>query len=271
MSDTAGSRNGSREDASVDRLLLEAGLHDDGGLRPVLLELRALAAERPVPSDAVAALMRPAVTQTPAVTHTAVPTPAPSRAAATRHLAVAASPQSEPTVAPAEATGQLTTATDELAARRRAKRRITLTTLSVAVSLAAGGAVAVASDQGIRDSIGQVNHAVTSFVSTVGGGPAPAPVETPAPGPGQPAVPAVGPTGTADTVPVPAVPGSGSSQATQPAPAPSGSAPAVPLPDLPLPENVTPGMPGGPLNGEGQPPALPLPATPPVPLPGLHP
>lgn len=248
MSDTAGSRNGSREDASVDRLLLEAGLDDGGGLRPVLLELRALAAERPVPSDAVAALM--------------VPAPA-------RHLAaVPAVTGLMPQPGPA---AEAVPATDELAARRRAKRRITLTTLSVAVSLAAGGAVAVASDQGIRDSIGQVNHAVTSFVSTVGGGPAPAPVETPAPGPGQPAVPAVGPTGTADTVPVPAVPGSGYSQATQPAPAPSGSVPAMPLPDLPLPENVKPGMPGGPLNGEGQPPALPLPATPPVPLPGLHP
>ncbi|RAX45270.1 hypothetical protein DQ354_11025 [Arthrobacter sp. AQ5-06] len=275
MSDTAGSPNGSREDVSVDRLLLEAGLDDDGGLRRVLLELHALAAEQPVPSDAVAALMMPAVKQTS------------DQRAATRHLAVVpataavpgtavvpqfpetvASPRSEPVVAPA---GDPAVATDELAARRRARRRITLTTLSVAVSLATGGAVAVASDQGIRDSIGQVNQAVTSFVSTGGGRPAPAPVETPAPGPVQPGVPAVGPTGPAVTVPVPAAPGSGSGQATQHAPAPSGSAPAVPLPDLPLPENVTPGAPGGPLNGEGQPPALPLPPTPPVPLPGVHP
>lgn len=278
MSDTAGSRNGFRDDVSVDRLLLEAGLDDDAGLRPVLLELQALAAEQPAPSDAVAALMRPAVNQT------VIQADQPE---ATRHLAVVpattvmpattvvpqlpetvTSPQSEPAVAPAVATDELTVATDELAARRRARRRVTLTTLSVAVSLAAGGAVAVASDQGIRDSIGQVNHAVTSFVSAVGGGPAPAPVETPVPGPVQPGVPAVGPTGPAVTVPVPAAPGSGSSQATQHAPVPSGSVPALPLPDLSLPENVTP---GGPLNGEGQPPALPLPPTPPVPLPGIHP
>ena len=280
MSDTAGSRNGSRDDASVDRLLLEAGLDDDGGLRPVLLELQALAVEQPVPSAAVAALMMPAVTRT------AAPAPAPGRTAATRHLAVVPATVVPATVAPGTAvlpemdaaalapaveTGPLTPATDEVAARRRAKRRITLTTLSVAVSLAAGGAVAVASDQGIRDSIGQVNHAVTSFVSTVGGGSAPEPAETPVPGPGQPGVPAVGPTGPAATVPDPGAPASGSSEAVQPAPAPSGSAPAVPLPNLPLPENVTPGLPDGPLTGEGQPPALPLPSPPPVPLNGVQP
>ncbi len=259
MSDTAGSRNGSREDVSVDRLLLEAGFDDDAGLRPVLLELQALAAEQPTPSDAVAALMMPAVTQT------AVPTPVSNHAAATRYLAVV------PPRAVVPATDEPAAARDDLAARRRARRRVTLTTLSVAVSLAAGGAVAVASDQGIRDSIGHVNHAVTSFVSTVGGGPAPAPVETPVPEPVQPGAPALGPTGPANTAPVPAAPGPGSSQATQHAPAPSGSAPALPRPELSLPENVTPGVPSGPMNGEGQPPALPLPPTPPVPLPGIHP
>jgi hypothetical protein len=260
MSDTAGSRNGFREDVSVDRLLLDAGFDDDAGLRPVLLELQALAAEQPTPSDAVAALMMPAVTQT------AVPTPASNHAAATRHLAVV-----PPGADDAAATDEPAAARDDLAARRRARRRVTLTTLAVAVSLAAGGAVAVASDQGIRDSIGHVNHAVTSFVSTVGGRPAPAPVETPVPEQVQPSAPAVGPTRPAVTVPVPAAPGPGSSQATQHAPAPSGSVPALPRPDLSLPENVTPGVPGGPLNGEGQPPALPLPPTPPVPLPGIHP
>lgn len=279
MSDTAGSRNGSSDDASVDRLLLEAGLDDDGGLRPLLLKLQALAVEQPVPSDAVAALMMPAVKRT------AITAPALSRPVATRHLAVvpemgvvpaaAVIPElpetvavpdvDAPVVAPAATTGQLTVATDHLAARRRAKRRITLTSLSVAVSLAAGGAVAVASDQGIRDSIGQVNHAVTSFVSSVGGGPAPEPAETP--GPARPGLPAVGPTEPAVTEPVPDAPGPGSSQ---PAPAPSGTAPAVPLPNLPLPENVTPGMPGGPLNGEEQPPGLPLPVPASVPVPGVH-
>lgn len=277
MSDTAGSRNGSGDDASVDRLLLEAGLDEDGGLRPLLLKLQALALEQPVPSDAVAALMMP-------VTRTAITAPASCRAVATRHLAVvpkmggaaAVVPELPETVAvrevgapvvnPAATAGRLTAATDHLAARRRAKRRITLASLSVAVSLAAGGAVAVASDQGIRDSIGQVNHAVTSFVSSVGGGPAPEPAETPA----RPGVPAVGPTGPAVTEPVPDTPGSDSSQAAQPAPDPSGTAPAVPLPNLPLPGNVTPGIPDGPLNGEGQSPGLPLPVPASVPLPGVH-
>lgn len=44
---------------------------------------------------------------------------------------------------------------DELAAHRRAKRRIALTTFSVAFLLSAGGAVAAASEQGIRDSFAQ--------------------------------------------------------------------------------------------------------------------
>lgn len=266
MSDTAGSRNnGSRDDAAVDRLLLEAGLDDDVVLRSALQELRGLAGGQPEASAAVAALMMPAVNQ------------AANLAAATRHLAVvpetalvagtAAVPQSEPAVAPAAASAM---ATDELAARRRAKRRMTLTTLSVAVSLAAGSAVAVASDQGIRDSIG---HAVTSFVAGAGGGPSPAKVENPVPAPGQPAVPAAGPTEPTSTLPDPAAPGSGPTQAVpQNVPSPSGSAPAGPLSELPVAENV---VPGGPLDSDGQAPgqepSLPLPTVPPVPLPGVHP
>ncbi|MDQ0676743.1 hypothetical protein QFZ30_000125 [Arthrobacter pascens] len=231
MSDIAGSSNG----GAVEQLLLEAELDGDDGLRPVLLELRALATEQPEPSAAVAALMVPAA-----------------------HQQAAAGP-----VAGA--------ATDELAARRRAKRRITLTTLSVAVSLAAGGAVAAASDQGIRDSFG---HAVTSFVSTVGGGPVNQPAETPAPVPAQPGGSASVPAPTAPA-PAPSAPGADPAQGPQNLPSPATSQP-VHLPELPVPENLTPGVPGGPLNGappngEGQPPALPLPATPPVPLPSPAP
>lgn len=234
MSDIAGSRNG----GAVEQLLLEAELDGDGGLRPVLLELRALATEQPEPSAAVAALMIPAA-----------------------HKQAAAGPVAGP-------------ATDELAARRRAKRRITLTTLSVAVSLAAGGAVAAASDQGIRDSFGQLNQAVISFVSTVGGGPVNQPAETPAPVPGQPGESASVPAPTAPAAPAP-TPDAGPAQGPHnlPSPAPSGP---VQLPELPVPEDLTPGVPVAPLNGvppksEGHPPVLPLPETPQVPLPSPAP
>lgn len=249
MSDTAGFRtNGSRDGASVDQLLQEAGMDDDGTLRPMLLDLQALGAERPAPSDAVAALMVPATmvpaTLVPATLMSATLVPA--------------------TMVPA---GALPVPTDELAARRRAKRRVALTTLSVAVSLAAGGAVAVASDQGLRDSIGHVNQAVSSFVAQVGGRPVQTPVQTPVPaGPGAPATVPTAPSVThAPTAP----PASDARQNPQPTPSPSNPA-AVPLPDLRGPGSVTPdvpavpGVPGVPLNGEG----LPLPATPPVQLPG---
>jgi hypothetical protein len=229
MTDTAGSHN----DGTVDRLLREAGFDDDAVLQAALEGLRGLAAEQPQASAAVAALMAPPV-------------------------AGAAQPATVSSAAPI----------DELAARRRAKRRITLTTLSLAASLAAGGAVAVASDQGVRDSIGQLQHAVTSFVATVGGGPAPARPQTPAPAPAQPVTPAPLPAVAATTSPATAAGESGPGQAQH---TPDPTRPShVPLPDLPLPENVTPGIPGEPLNGEG-PPTLPLPATPPVPVPSIHP
>lgn len=239
MSDTAGFRtNGSRDGASVDQLLQEAGMDDDGTLRPMLLDLQALAAERPAPSDAVAALMVPAAMVPAAM----VP-------------------------ATLMSAGALPAPTDELAARRRARRRVALTTLSVAVSLAAGGAVAVASDQGLRDSIGHVNQAVSSFVAAVGGRPVQTPVQTPVPtGPGAPATVPTAPSVThAPTAP----PASDARQNPQPTPSPSNPA-AVPQPDLRGPGSVAPdvpavpGVPGVPLNGEG----LPLPATPPVQLPG---
>jgi hypothetical protein len=261
MSDIAGSSS----DGTVDRLLRDAGLDDDAVLRSALQDLRGLGASgQPEPSAAVAALMVPAATR-----HlTAVPAMAAGPDAIT---------QTQPTAAPAAVTtpddahGPATPrATGELAARRRAKRRITLTTLSVAVSLAAGGAVAVASDQGLRESIGHVNQAVNSLVATVGGGHAPA---TPAPAPAQPVSPATVPAAPAVTEPVPAAPGSNSSRAPAESAKPS-PAPAAPLPELPVPQNLTPDLPEVPdrlPNGQGQPPALPLPSTPPVPLPGGQP
>ena len=107
MSDTAGTRS----DAFVDQLLLEADMDDDGRLRPALLELRALADNPPAPSAEIAALMAPA--------------------RATLESAPTATLDEVPRI-------------DELAARRRAKRRLAVTTFSVALSLSAGGAVAAA-------------------------------------------------------------------------------------------------------------------------------
>lgn len=192
MGDTAGSRN----DGAIDQLLLEAGMDDDGQLRHALANLGALAAKTPEPSAEVAALM--------AGTSTAVlPDAGP---AATTVL---------PTGRPA----------DELAARRKARRRITLTTLSVAASLAAGGAVAAASDQGFRESFSQLNHAVTSFVT----GSTLAPtghdaVQVPAPLPAAPQPPA---TRHPDAVPAAPAPASAPAEAApSDVPAPPGNTPS---------------------------------------------
>ena len=252
MSDTVGSRN----DGTVDRLLREAGFGDDADLRPALLDLRGLAAGQPQASAAVAALMAP-------------PAEKVGRAEPAATTLLAAVPDAAVSPQPEAASPALVT--DELAARRRAKRRITLTTLSLAASLAAGGAVAVASDQGIRDSFGQLHHAVTSFVATAGGGHVPAPAQAPAPAPAQQGSPASVPAAPAtSTAPATAVPETGDSKGPKHEPTPTNPA-SVQLPELPVPENVTPGVPEGPLKGQDQPPTLPVPATPPVPVPSVHP
>jgi hypothetical protein len=177
MSDTAGTRS----DAFVDQLLLEAGMDDDGRLRPTLVELRALADTAPEPSAAIAALMAPAGTAGPAA-------PAP------------AAPEESPRV-------------DELAARRKVKRRIALTTLSVAVSLSAGGAVAAASDQGIRESLTQLNHTITAFVT--GAAPSPAGHQAELPAAPLPTAPAG--TAPAGTAPAGTAPGGPASVPADPA------------------------------------------------------
>lgn len=243
MSDTAGTRS----EGFVDQLLADAGMDDDSQLRPALLQLRALGDGVPEPSPAVAALLQRAGT-----------------AVAAENAAPAAD-----NAAPAMGTGQLPAPLDELAARRRAKRRAALTALALGVSLTAGGAVAAASDQGIRDSFTKLNHAVTLFVTGTG----PAAEPDPSPAPAQPAAPApAGPAGpgSVPTVPpvveapaaappsdVPAAPRDVPSQgghSSQPADVP-GSAP---MPSV-LPPEVTDKLP--------QRPQVPLPETPQLPLP----
>ncbi|WP_426764466.1 hypothetical protein ACP3TD_18645 [Pseudarthrobacter sp. 1G09] len=247
MSDTAGSRS----EGFVDQLLLEADVDDDGQLRPALLQLRALGAEVPEPSAAVAALLERA--RTAGSGETAAEPADPAEPAADSLAAVADAPH-----------GVSGPPGDELAARRRAKRRAALTALTLGVTLTAGGAVAAASDQGIRDSFAHLNHAVTSFVT--GSGPAgqrqapvpPAqPKEPAAPAPAAPVSPAGVP-----TAPVPA---------EAPAGAPASDAPAVPE-GVPSPP-ATPGKPAG-VPGPGSlPTAVPtgvtdrLPQRPQVPLP----
>ncbi|SDT61386.1 hypothetical protein SAMN04489743_3956 [Pseudarthrobacter equi] len=248
MSDTAGSRS----EGFVDQLLLEADLDDDGQLRPALLQLRALGAEVPEPSAAVAALLERA--RTAGSSETAAEAASPAEPAAADSPAAVAD-------APHGATGS---PGDELAGRRRAKGRAALTALTLGVTLTAGGAVAAASDQGIRDSFTHLNHAVTSFVT--GSGPAgqrQAPV--PPAHPGEPAAPA--PATPVSPAAVPTAP----AQAEARAGAPASDAPAVPE-GIPSPA-ATPGNPAG-VPGPGSlPTAVPtevtdrLPQRPQVPLP----
>ncbi|MET1086729.1 MAG: hypothetical protein ABWY04_06365 [Arthrobacter sp.] len=245
MSDT-----GSRRCGAVDQLLLEADLDRDSQLRPVLLELQGLGAVAPEPSAELLALMGGAP------------------GAGTGPVAEPAAPAAEPSPAPA----------DELAARRRAKRRIALTTLSVAVSLGAGGAVAAASDQGIRASFTHLNQAVASFIT---GSPA-APAGDQA---GLPAVPA--PTAPAGTVPAGTTPGDPASIPTNPAAATHPTAtstsdgqaaaetakgqrtsPGRPG-EVPASENLPGAVPGHLRDGPGMRPEVPVPSE--VPLPGTVP
>ncbi|WP_285320272.1 hypothetical protein [Pseudarthrobacter sp. lyk4-40-TYG-27] len=245
MSDTAGPRN----DGVVDELLLEAGLDDDGQLRDALLDLRSLAAGTPEPSAGIAALMAGAATAAPATTvlHAVAP-------------ATAALPAAKPA--------------DELAARRRAKRRITLTTLSVAASLAAGGAVAAASDQGFRDSFSQLNQAVTSFVTGSTAAPAGTKggeVPVPGPAPTRPAAasPEAVPAAPA-TAPAPAG-GASSSAASRPGSTPSHGSSASPAPKpagVPAEPSLPTEVPGDVRKGLEQTPKLPVPVPTGVPLPG---
>jgi hypothetical protein len=233
-----------RRDGSVDRLLLEADLDGDTQLRPVLLELQALGSAAPEPTPELLALM----------------------------AGTAAAPAVEPAAAgPA----------DELAARRKAKRRVTLTALSVAVSLSAGGAVAAASDQAIRESFTQLNQAVTSFMTGSGGAPAddqakqptaPSPTVVPAPAGTAPAR-----TSPGDPASIPADPAAATQPAAGPpsdAPAAEGSATRQPTSpgkpgEVPASKTLPGAVPGHIADGLGGSPEVPVPSQ--VPLPATLP
>lgn len=241
MSNTAGSRS----EGFVDQLLLEAGLDDDAALRPALLQLRGMAAAAPEPSAAILALMAPAAT-------------------------LGGNPQGEnPTVVNPNSE-VLAAPVDELAARRRAKRRIALTTLSVAVSLTAGGAVAAASDQQFRESVNesfsQLNQAVTSFITGSVGTPVSDTDQQPAvPQPAAPAGPAAIPTEPATATAPAEVPPSDAAVL----PGDEAGQPATPgnQGEVPGQETLPTVVPGDIASGVGEPPRVPLPAPSGLPLP----
>ncbi|WP_426997229.1 hypothetical protein [Pseudarthrobacter sp. N5] len=217
-----GNTSASRDDQIVERLLAETGFDDgddgDLGLRHVLLGLRTLAAEPPQASAQVAALMIPGATVIPD--------------------------------ADADARAETSERADELAARRRMKRRLAITTFSVALSLAAGGAVAAASDQGVRDTVGQLHHAVTSFVTAFTAGPGDKSAENPVP---QRTADSQGSAGQAPSPPVPVPASDAATPATKgrgepsklPVPAISGTVhfPGSELPGAPLLGSPFPGQP----------------------------
>lgn len=202
----------------IDKLLAESGLEDAADIRAGLIELRALGAVRPEPSEALRALMVPAASGS----FGAAPAPV-----------------------------------DELAARRR-KRRLAVTAVAVAASLAAGATAAAASDGGIPGTLDQLGSAVGAAVSKLFPAPqpappaepdVPAPSPSPAPGTAAPSSPSSGmvtpgagspaPAPEPSRVPVaprpvlPRVPLDRTVELPVPVPLPSLPVPSPSLPELP--------------------------------------
>ncbi|PRB40737.1 hypothetical protein CQ020_14945 [Arthrobacter sp. MYb23] len=220
---------GRRDQQAIDHLLADSGLSGDDALRTELLELRSLASTAPLPSDAVRALMVSspvAVTQPITATQQITTTEGPSASsgAPTAVLATAA-----PEPAPV----------DELAARRRQKRRTAIAGLAVAVSLAGGATAAAASEGGLPGAFQHLGAAIGSVVSQLnpGSGSAPQPDApagtTPEPVP-VPEAPQQAPA-TVQPQPAPAVPGSPAVADPQPQPGvePSQRTPKTPTPKEP--------------------------------------
>ncbi|MET3370405.1 hypothetical protein [Arthrobacter sp. M2012083] len=221
---------GRHDQQAIDHLLADAGLTGDAGLRTELLELRSLANTAPLPSDAVRSLM--------------VSGPAASSGAPTAVLATVAAESAlanEPPV-------------DELAARRRKKRRTAIAGLAVAVSLAGGATAAVASEGGLPGAFQHFGAAIGSVVSQLNPGSGSAP---------QPDAPAGT---TPEPLPVREEPQQAPAT-VKPQPAPAAPvSPAVPAPE-PQPGGASPHTPKTPSHrdpGNGVIPTPPgLPVTPP--------
>ncbi|MFJ5957787.1 hypothetical protein ACIQC5_17740 [Paenarthrobacter sp. NPDC092416] len=146
-------RNSEDAEQAIDRLLAESDLGPADGIRTELLQLRALASASPEPSVAVRALMTG------------------GSGAVTSQLPTAVGPfagSGEPTAVPASVAGRHFADAlpfDELAARRRRKRRAAIAGLAVAVSLAGGATAAVASEGGISGAFQHLGTAIGSVVS----------------------------------------------------------------------------------------------------------
>lgn len=240
---------GRRDQQAIDHLLADSGLSGDAALRTELLELRSLAGTAPLPSDAVRALMvsSPAATERLAVTEqpSTAEGPFASSGAPTAVLATVA-PEPQPGFAPV----------DELAARRRKKRRAAIAGLAVAVSLAGGATAAVASEGGLPGAFQHLGAAIGSVVSQLNPGSGSAP---------QPDAPAG--TTPEQQVPAPDVPQQGPAT-VQPQPAPAAPvSPVVPEPEPQPggePSQRTPNAPSHQEPGNGVIPTPPvLPVTPP--------
>jgi hypothetical protein len=248
---------GRRDQQAIDHLLADSGLSGDADLRTELLELRSLASTAPLPSDAVRALMvgsPAAVTQQLSATEQLTATrqlSATEQRSATEQLSTTAEPSASagaPTAvlaavapAPAPESPPESAPVDELAARRRKKRRTAIAGLAVAVSLAGGATAAVASEGGLPGAFQHLGAAIGSVVSQLnpgsGGAPQPDPPVGTTPEPVQEA-PQQAPA-TVQPQPAPAAP----SAPAVPAPAPKpGVGPSQHAPKAPeVPSNKEPG------------------------------
>ena len=150
-----GRTDGHTGEQAVDRLLADSGLDDARDIRAELLELRSLASTAPPPSAAVRALM---ISDRAASSRSTTAEVASATAGAP--TAVLTSVQGSTDSTPTDPTP-----TDELAARRRRKRRTAIAGLAVAVSLAGGATAAAASEGGIPGAFQHLGSTIGSVVS----------------------------------------------------------------------------------------------------------
>ncbi|MDR6686330.1 hypothetical protein J2Y41_001891 [Arthrobacter sp. 1088] len=145
-----GGADGYTGEQAIDRLLADSGFDDARDIRAELLELRSLASTAPPPSAAVRALM--------------IGGRAASGTSTTAEVASATAGASTAVLASVEGSTDLTSV-DELAARRRRKRRTAIAGLAVAVSLAGGATAAAASEGGIPGAFQHLGSTIGSVVS----------------------------------------------------------------------------------------------------------
>ncbi|BCW50652.1 hypothetical protein [Arthrobacter sp. StoSoilB13] len=145
-----GGAGGYTGEQAIDRLLADSGFDDARDIRAELLELRSLASTAPPPSAAVRALM--------------IGDRAAGGTGTTAEVASATAGAPTAVLTSVEGSTDLTSL-DELAARRRRKRRTAIAGLAVAVSLAGGATAAAASEGGIPGAFQHLGSTIGSVVS----------------------------------------------------------------------------------------------------------